>query len=218
MKFKDIDLYSFLGIKKSRRTSADLSVDKNIIVSGKRVSVGRYSYGYEDATIYSLGEDGNITIGRFCSFAFGLKLYCGVNHRVDWISTYPFGHVPNFPINLDPVKGHPQSNGDICIGNDVWIGGDVTILSGITIGDGSVIAANSHVVSDVAPYTVVGGNPANKIKQRFPDEIVNRLLQIKWWNYPIEKIKSIVPFLCNQQGEIISDNLTQIEQLLQKTT
>ncbi len=77
--------------------------------------------------------------------------------------------------------------GDTVIGNDVWIGMDTTIMPGIKIGDGAIIAAKSVVTRDVAPYTIVGGNPANKIKERFSNEIIEELLQIQWWHFDIEK-------------------------------
>ena len=52
--------------------------------------------------------------------------------------------------------------------------------------DGAIIA-KSVVTRDVAPYTIVGGNPANKIKERFSNEIIEELLQIQWWHFDIEK-------------------------------
>ena len=102
------------------------------------------------------GEGSNLVVGSFCSIAKGLKVFLGGDHRTDWISTYPFGHV--FPeIFGDPVKGHPKSRGDVVIGNDVWTGQDVTIMSGVQIADGAVIAAGSHVHKDIGPYEIWGG-------------------------------------------------------------
>ena len=83
------------------------------------------------------------------------------------------------------------------IGNDVWISANVTIMSGITIGDGAVIAHNSHVVKNVEPYSVIGGNPAKLIKYRFTPEQIEKLLEIKWWNWDDEKINEFTPLLCN---------------------
>lgn len=93
------------------------------------------------------------------------------------------------------------------IGNDVWIGYGAAILSGITIGNGAVIAANTVVTKNVDPYTIVAGNPGSFIKKRFDDEIVNQLLQIKYWNWTIDKINSEVLSLCNTDVEnFISKN------------
>jgi len=206
--------YIFTKTRKILGLIPDVSKDREITLSGKSISIGRYTYGYENTEILTWNENVKISIGQFCSIACGLKLYCGGNHRTDWISTFPFGHMFESETNIKPVLGTPTTNGDIFIGNDVWIGRDVTILSGIKIGDGAVIAANSHVVSNVNPYSVVGGNPAKQIKQRFSAEVIEQLLKIKWWNYPIEKIEEIVPFLCNQNEKSISDNIKQIEVIL----
>ena len=84
-------------------------------------------------------------------------------------------------------KKYP-GKGDIHIGNDVWIGYNATIMAGVTIGDGAVIATNSTVIKDVEPYSIVGGNPAREIKKRFSDEIIKKLLELKWWNWEIEQI------------------------------
>jgi len=97
-----------------------------------------------------------IRIGKFCSIAHDVTFILG-NHRVDWVSTYPFSV---FFDEASHITGHPLSNGDINIGNDVWIGKFSTIISGISIGNGAVIAANSFVTKDVPPYAIVSGNPA----------------------------------------------------------
>ena len=83
------------------------------------------------------------------------------------------------------------------IGNDVWIADNVTIMSGVHIGDGAVIANNSHVCKDVAPYTIVGGNPAKLIKKRFKEEQIEKLMEIKWWDWTDEEINKVAPALCN---------------------
>jgi len=93
--------------------------------------------------------------------------------------------------------GHPSTKGDVIIGNDVWIGQNVTIMSGISIGDGSVIANNSHVVKNVEPYSLVGGNPAKLIKYRFTTDQIEKLLKIKWWDWEDDKINMFTPLLCN---------------------
>jgi virginiamycin A acetyltransferase len=84
-------------------------------------------------------------------------------------------------------KSYPQK-GDIIIGNDVWIGYNATIMAGVKIGDGAIIGTNATVVKDVEPYSIVGGNPAQEIKKRFSEETISKLLELKWWNWDIEKI------------------------------
>jgi acetyltransferase-like isoleucine patch superfamily enzyme len=82
------------------------------------------------------------------------------------------------------------TKGDVVIGNDVWIGDNVTIMSGVTVGDGAIIAAYSHIVKDVEPYSVVGGNPGKFIRYRFRKDQIEKLLQIKWWDWE-EKDKQV---------------------------
>lgn len=113
------------------------------------------------------------------------------------MTTYPFGTLYHDHIKAKRVVGHPKSNGNITIGNDVWIGSGATIMSGVTVGDGAVIGANSHVVKDVEPYTIVAGNPARMIKQRFESEIIELLLEWRWWEFSAEKIDLISHNLCS---------------------
>jgi acetyltransferase-like isoleucine patch superfamily enzyme len=108
------------------------------------MSFGKYTYG--NPNIYYQNPQTNLTIGNFCSIAANVNIYLGGNHRTDWVTTYPFGHIHQNKFNDFNGDGHPSTKGNVIIGNDVWIGLDVTIMSGVTIGDGVVIANNSHVV------------------------------------------------------------------------
>ena len=217
MIFQKIYYFIFFKFRKLMNPTGNPTIDRYVKLSGHKVKIGAYSYGFEDTGVLSWNENIEISIGRFCSVASGLKLYCGGNHRVDWISTFPFGHIHTKFIKVSPVNGTPSTNGNITIGNDVWIGRDVTILSGITIGDGAIIASNAHVVKNVEPYSIVGGNPAKLIKMRFEPEQINFLLQIEWWNFPIEQIEKIVPYLCSQDNSSIEFNLNTIKLLIQKS-
>ena len=162
------------------------------------MSVGKYTYGTNNIRIKFANNDAKLIIGNFCSIADNLTIYLGGNHRTDWISTYPFGHIHQNIFNKFNGDGHPATKGDVIIGNDVWIGANVTIMSGVTIGDGVVIANNSHVVKNVEPYSLVGGNPAKFIKYRFTPDQIQKLLEIKWWNWDDEKINRYTPLLCSQ--------------------
>lgn len=166
-------------------------------------TIGKYTYGQPE--IHWANKDTKLVIGNFCSIAGNVRIYLGGNHRTDWISTYPFGHIHKGTFNAFDGKGHPSSGGDVIIGNDVWISDNVTIMSGVTIGDGAVIACNSHVVKDVEPYSLVGGNPAKLIKYRFTEEQIKKLLEIKWWNWDDAKINKYVPLLCS--GDVDTFNL-----------
>lgn len=132
-----------------------------------------------------------LVIGKFCSIACGAKfLFNSANHTLSSLSTY------TFPIFFEewglPVEGIPRAwdnKGDIVIGNDVWIGYEAVVMAGVTIGDGAIIGTRAVVTKDVPPYTIVGGVPAKHIRKRFNDETIKRLLALKWWDWPIEKIR-----------------------------
>lgn len=171
------------------------------IFKGKGFEIGEYTYGTPTVFTYSfIAGQGNLRIGKFCSIAGEVRIHLGGNHRTDLVTTFPFRAFPDEwhqakylrPENVDAV-----SKGDVIIGNDVWIGYGATILSGVNIGDGAVIAAGALVVSDVEPYSIVAGNPARIIKKRFDEEIIRRLLQIKWWDWPIEKINRNLGVICS---------------------
>jgi virginiamycin A acetyltransferase len=93
--------------------------------------------------------------------------------------------------------------GDTIIGNDVWIGQNATIMPGVKVGDGVIIAANSVVAKDIPAYHIAGGNPVRIIKKRFDDELIHHLLNIKWWDWPIEKIFANLETLCSSNLEAI---------------
>jgi acetyltransferase-like isoleucine patch superfamily enzyme len=159
------------------------------------MSYGKYTYG--TPTILWENSDAKLVVGNFCSIAGNVNIYLGGNHRTDWVSTYPFGHIHQNIFNIFNGQGHPSTKGDVIIGNDVWIGNNVTIMSGVTIGDGVVIANNSHVVKNIEPYSLVGGNPAKLIKYRFTPEQIEKLLEIKWWYWDDNNINKFTPLLCN---------------------
>lgn len=162
------------------------------------MEVGKYTYGHDQITIFSWGEGYGLKIGSYCSIAGGCRVFTGGNHNKNRITTYPFGtHFKNIFDNPNVIT-LPISNGNVIIGNDVWIGAFVTIMSGVNIGDGAILACNSHIVKDVEPYTIVGGNPAKLIKYRFSKEVIDELLKIKWWDWPENKINENTDLLCNE--------------------
>lgn len=131
-----------------------------------------------------------LIIGKFCSIACGAKfLFNSANHTLGSLSTYIF------PVLFEewglPVEDIPKAwdnKGDIVIGNDVWIGYEAIVMAGVTIGDGAIIGTRAVVTKDVLPYTIVGGVPAKPIRKRFDNETIKRLLALKWWDWPVEKI------------------------------
>ena len=160
-------------------------------------SVGKHTYGIQNIDIYYWCEDTWLDVGSFCSISGHILVYLGGNHRIDWATTFPFGHLEKNIFTKFNGIGHPSTKGNVKIGNDVWIGTHATIMSGITIGDGACIACNSVVTKDVLPYSIVGGNPAKLIKMRFSDDIIKKLLKYEWWELSDNVINDISPLLCS---------------------
>ena len=119
---------------------------------------------------YPINGD-RLVIGKFCSIA------CGAELASAW-----------------------DNKGDIIVGNDVWIGYDAIIMAGVTIGDGAIIGTRAVVTKDVAPYSIVGGVPAREIRKRFAPEVVERLRELQWWDWPEEKIRKAIPAI--QAGDV----------------
>lgn len=158
------------------------SVIFKAILSGK-ITIGNNTTIW-GPNIQILAINNPITIGSFCSIARDVSIQ-EYYHDYNKITTYYIGR----NVFGNDIENEVSSKGPIIIGNDVWIGTGVQIMTGVTIGDGAVIGANSTVTHDVPPYAVVGGVPAKVIKHRFSQEIIDKLLRIKWWNWDIEKIK-----------------------------
>lgn len=162
------------------------------ILTNSNWEIGDWTYGIPNVIFPN--ENAVLKIGKFTSIAAGVLIYLGGNHRTDWITTYPFigNSIDGWPEGSD-IEGHPSTKGNVIIGNNV------TILSGVTIGDGAVIGANAVVTNNVPPYSIVVGNPATVKKYRFNREVIAQLLKIQWWNWPEDKIRENVRYLCSDQ-------------------
>lgn len=177
-------------------------------IKNPNIVVGDYTYydDFEDVTNFEknvkyhfdfIGD--KLFIGKFCMIASDVKFIMnGGNHLTEAISAYPFEIFGNGWEGAMDGKTYPHK-GDIYIGNDVWIGYNATIMAGVTVGDGAIIAANATVTKNVAPYAVVGGNPAKEIKKRFSDDIISQLLSLQWWDWEIDKITRNIPYLTDNQ-------------------
>ena len=143
-----------------------------------------------------------LMIGKFCSIACGAKfIFTSANHSLKSLSTYPFPiFFEEWGENVANITDAWDNKGDIIIGYDVWIGYEAVILSGVTIGDGAIIGTRAVVTKDIPPYTIVGGVPAKPIRKRFDDMIIARLLKLKWWDWPEERIKANMEII--QSGRI----------------
>jgi acetyltransferase-like isoleucine patch superfamily enzyme len=160
--------------------------------------IGDFTYGR--LTVRQWGEGARLRIGAYGSFAKGVTVFLGGNHRTDWVSTYPFS---NLTALWPSMRHHPSTvttRGDVVIGSDVWIGTGATILSGVNIGHGAVIGAGAMVTRDVPAYAIVGGNPAKILKMRFAPDIIATLLETAWWELPPQQVADLAPLL--QSGDV----------------
>ena len=175
------------------------------IIQNPNILVGDYTYyhdfenpeNFEKNVLYHFDfENDKLIIGKFCSIASDVKFIMnGGNHRTDWLTNYPF---PIFGGLWETAMPDSWPNkGDTIIGNDVWIGYNATIMPGIKIGDGAIIGAQSVVTRNVEPYSIVGGNPAREIRKRFDESVIKELLEIRWWDWDIEKITRHVKVICS---------------------
>ena len=185
------------------------SYNPNIIV-GDFSYIADSDFDSHVTHLYEWNGD-KLVIGKFCQIASGVEFVMnGANHLMNAVSTFPFYTLDGW--NMEPpVKANMPLKGDTVIGNDVWIGQNATILPGVHIGDGAIIGANSVVGSDVAPYTIVAGNPSKVLRKRFDDEMIELLLRFKWWDKSIEEIDSLIPILTCSEIEKVK---TKIKDLL----
>ncbi len=165
-------------------------------VSNSKIYCGEHTYGIKNLTIKQWGEGAALKIGSFCSIADNVRVFLGGNHRTDWITTFPFGHISLSEFPVSGIVGHPATKGDVVIENDVWIGHGVTIFSGVRVANGAVLAANANVSCDVGAYEIFAGNPARLVKTRFSQPIVERLLVLRWWELDASDIGKLIPKLC----------------------
>ena len=172
------------------------------VVTNPNIQIGEYTM-YNDFVhdprqfeknnvLYQYPINGDsLRIGKFCSIACGAKfLFASANHTQASVSTYPFPiFFEEWDLDIGDVTSAWDHKGDIVIGNDVWIGYEAVVMAGVTIGNGAIIGARAVVTKDVPPYTIVGGVPAREIRRRFSDDVIARLLELKWWDWPAEQIQ-----------------------------
>ena len=148
-----------------------------------------------------------LIIGKFCQIAAGVEFVMNdANHQMNAVTTFPFYTLEGWEMNT-PNPSEMPFKGNTVIGNDVWIGQNAVILPGVYIGDGAIIGANSVVGSNVAPYTIVIGNPAKVLRKRFDDELIGLLLQFKWWDKSVEEINSLIPILTCSDLEKVREEI-----------
>lgn len=166
--------------------SARVGTGSNLI----RVKMGDYSYCGKNCSIL------DTTIGHFCSMAS----YCAIGG-----ATHPMTNVSTSPVFMEGRNVFGKNLGElpaseakqVIIGSDVWIGEAVFVREGVQIGHGAVVGAHSVVIEDVPPYAIVAGTPAKIIRYRFSNEQIKRLLDARWWELPVSKLKAISRFMDN---------------------
>lgn len=181
-------------------------------ITNPNIIVGRHSYysgyyhghGFDDCVRYLNPERNDVDkliIGSFCSVGSGAVFMMAGNqgHRTDWVSTFPFFYQQN--PNFSEAKDSFVRAGDTRIGHDVWIGSEAMIMPGVTIGDGAIIASRAVVTKDVAPYEVVGSNPAKHIKFRFSPQEIEMLQEMQWWQWSDEQLGQCMALMCSADIE-----------------
>lgn len=187
-------LYPISGVKRT-------ILLKNII-KNPNIKIGDFTYyddpedvnNFEKNVLYHFDFIGDQLIcGKFCQIAANVKFIMnGANHDLNGFSSFPFVIFREYLADFELISA---SKGNTVIGNDVWLGYNSTIMPGLKVGDGSIIATNSLVTKDIEPYSIVAGNPAQVIRKRFDDDTIKFLLDLRWWDWPIEKIVKNVKFI-----------------------
>ncbi|MBB6235487.1 acetyltransferase-like isoleucine patch superfamily enzyme [Pedobacter sp. AK013] len=199
--------YKIISLLK-RATNNKQILDENFRVFGDTnvtdSTIGRYSYISPNSLIHSS------YIGQFCSIGPNVIIGYG-DHPTKYISSSPmFYHAGNIFNKTFAKEEHYDHHKKVTIKNDVWIGANCYIKNGVVIGDGAVIAAGAVVIEDVPDYAIVGGIPARILKFRFGYETINKLLEIKWWNWDDEKLQKWQPFFIKEDIQPFIDAVEKI--------
>jgi acetyltransferase-like isoleucine patch superfamily enzyme len=196
-------------IGKNVRIDVKASALNNIIRDNARVAA------YADVRYSTIGEYSSIgrsskltycTVGRFSSISWDCTINA-VSHPYTSLTNHAFPYVPYIG---GFVTTRTQKNVFSIIENDVWVGANSVILPGVTIHNGAIVGAGSVVTKDVPPYAIAVGSPAKVIKYRFSQEIIDELLEIKWWNLSKEVLKNNIELF---QGDFNKEKLITLKKL-----
>jgi len=176
----------------------------NTILDGTTFS-GRLGYGSY------LGENCRIngSVGRFCSISAEVATIPGRHPTSGFVSTHPAFYSLKGQAGFTYAKAQlfeeyafadPENGYGVVVGHDVLISYGVRIMEGVTVGDGAILAAGSLVRTDVEPYAIYAGVPARKIGQRFDDDLIRQLMEIRWWDRSLDWIKAHAPLFPDAQN------------------
>ena len=172
---------------KSCRLGRHVAIGERVVL--REVTVGDYSYFERHAeAIYT-------EIGKFCSIAANTRINA-LEHPLERITQHKLSYRPNEYfryLGVDEGFRQRRQAKRVRIGNDAWIGHGAVVMPGLTIGNGAVVGANAVVTRDVAPFTIVAGNPAKLLRRRFPEAISLRIEALAWWDWPDERLFEAVP-------------------------
>ena len=181
-------------------------------ITNPNIIVGDFTYIADSefeshVTHFYPWSNDNLIIGKFCQIAAGVEFVMNdANHQMNAVSTFPFYTLEGWEMETPDTSDMPFK-GDTVIGNDVWIGQNAVILPGVHISDGAIIGANSVAGSDIEPYTIVAGNPAKELRKRFDKDLIDLLLQFRWWDRSIDEINSLIPILTGSDLETVRKEL-----------
>jgi len=157
--------------------------------------IGEASYGLP--IVHDNHEGTTLKIGAYCSIASNVQIFLGGQHKVNWVSNYPFPFFFEMDTEYTEKYIAGGSRGDVIIGSDVWLCANCVILSGVTIGHSAVVANGAVISRDVPPYAVMAGNLAKQIKWRFDEATRNSLLEAAWWDWPKDEVNQILSLICS---------------------
>ena len=165
--------------------------------------LGDYSYVQKNSSVW------HTTIGKFCSISWNVSIGGG-EHDFHKVTTHSLLYATAYGF-VDKAM-YDRFSSPCTIGNDVWIGAGASILRGVKVGDGAVIGAGAVVTKDVEPYSIVVGVPAKKVGQRCEDQIISKMLEIKWWDLPIQVIKDNIELFNQDLTLIVAEKLYDLKQ------
>ena len=154
------------------------------------ITLGKHSYA--GANDIECSDIVDLQIGKYCSIASELTIATGLHPTIEHREA-----VTNYPLYEQKLYEYwlCKNDGKVVIENDVWVAQKVIILDGVTVHDGAIIGAGAVVTKDVPPYAFVAGNPAVVKWYRFSEDIIKKLLYIKWWDWTDERVKDTAPYM-----------------------